>query len=143
MKKSKSKTHSQIPERWLGMDEDSVAIDLSKHLHVTLGRDEQKQGHLYLYNATVLTIRDRLVERWRETRAKYRDEKPKRVAYLSLEFLMGRTLTNAVLNLNINQELKHALKQYAVALEELAEEERDAGLGNGGLGRLAACFLDS
>jgi glycogen phosphorylase len=83
------------------------------------------------------------VERWRQTRVRYRDEKPKRVAYLSLEFLMGRSLNNAVLNLDLEESLRNALYYYGVTLEDLAEEERDAGLGNGGLGRLAACFLDS
>lgn len=129
--------------RWLGMDKDSFASDLQRHLHLTLGRDRSNKSHLYLYTAAALAVRDRLVERWRETRDRHTRERPKRVAYLSLEFLMGRALNNAVMNLDMDQQLRAALQEYSVSLEELATEERDAGLGNGGLGRLAACFLDS
>ncbi|MES3006492.1 MAG: glycogen/starch/alpha-glucan phosphorylase [Pseudomonadota bacterium] len=128
---------------WLGLDSSALATDLDRHFHLTLGRDEGGNSHHYLYNAAALTVRDRLVERWRATRMRYLEERPKRVAYISLEFLMGRTLTNAVLNLDMEESLRNALYRYGVSLEELAEEERDAGLGNGGLGRLAACFLDS
>jgi starch phosphorylase len=129
--------------KWLGMDETSVGLDLDRHFHLTLGRDQSSNTHHYLFNAAALTVRDRLVERWRATRVRYMEERPKRVAYLSLEFLMGRTLTNAVLNLDMQEALRNSLLRYGVTMEELAEEERDAGLGNGGLGRLAACFLDS
>jgi len=128
---------------WLGLDETSVGQDLDRHFHLTLGRDQSSNTHHYLFNAAALTVRDRLVERWRATRVRYTEERPKRVAYLSLEFLMGRALTNAVLNLDMQDALRNSLLRYGVTLEELAEEERDAGLGNGGLGRLAACFLDS
>ena len=128
---------------WLGMDNKTVAEDLDRHFHLTLGRDQTTNAHHYLFNAAALTVRDRLVERWRATRTRYQDERPKRVAYISLEFLMGRTLTNASLNLDMEQTLREALYRYGVSLEELSAEERDAGLGNGGLGRLAACFLDS
>lgn len=134
----------QIPRfPWLGMDEKAVAKDLARHFHLTLGRDATSESHHYLYNAAALTVRDRLVERWRQTRERIRQTGPKQVAYLSLEFLMGRALTNAVLNLDIEPAMQQALKNYGVSLEELAEDESDAGLGNGGLGRLAACFLDS
>lgn len=139
--KNGSETTAKFP--WLGMDSKALATDLARHFHLTLGRDVSSETHLYLYNAAALTVRDRLVERWRQTRERYKQERPKRVAYLSLEFLMGRALTNAVLNLDIDPALRNALKNYGVSLEELAQEERDAGLGNGGLGRLAACFLDS
>ena len=128
---------------WLGMDKTSVSTDLDRHFHLTLGRDQSENAHHYLFNAAALTVRDRLVERWRSTRKKYQDEGTKRIAYISLEFLMGRTLTNAAINLNMESTLRDALLRYGVSLEELAAEERDAGLGNGGLGRLAACFLDS
>lgn len=146
--KAPKKASTTAPEKaagkkWLGLDKRSFQRDLDRHLNLTLGKDQEDGSHLYLYNAAALTIRDRLVERWRATREKYAAEKPKRVAYLSLEFLMGRTLTNAVLNLDMDDALRKALKSYGVTLEELAEEEHDAGLGNGGLGRLAACFLDS
>ena len=117
--------------------------DLRRHYAVTLGRDEGDYSHYYLYHALVLTLRDRLVEKWRDTRQRYRAERPKRIAYLSLEFLMGRTLNNALLNLDLEDAAREALQQFACELEEVEREELDAGLGNGGLGRLAACFLDS
>lgn len=124
------------------LDNEPLDTDLSRHLNVTLGRDDST-SHRYLYNALALTVRDRLVKLWRKTRDKHHQEKPKRVHYLSLEFLMGRTLTNAILNLNLEEDIRSALKDYGCSLEDLANEEHDAGLGNGGLGRLAACFLDS
>ena len=72
-----------------------------------------------------------------------RDTDPKRVYYMSMEFLMGRSLTNALYNLGVNNEYTQAVSELGYSLENLAEQERDAALGNGGLGRLAACFLDS
>lgn len=127
----------------VGTDATSLSTDLNRHLHLTLARDKKADSHHYLYNAAALSVRDRLVERWRQTRQRYFDSGGKRVAYISLEFLMGRSLSNAVLNLDMADAMKQALFNHGVTLEELATEERDAGLGNGGLGRLAACFLDS
>jgi starch phosphorylase len=128
---------------WLGMDSRAVKKDLLRHYHLTLGRGQAACGEGYLYHAAALTVRDRLVERWRNTRESHRCNMPKRVAYLSLEYLMGRALNNAVLNLDLEHELELALRAFGCAAEEVLDEERDAGLGNGGLGRLAACFLDS
>ena len=124
------------------LQDEPLDTDLSRHLNVTLGRDSSTSNR-YLYNALALTMRDRLVKSWRKTRDKHHQQNPKRVHYLSLEFLMGRTLTNAILNLDLEEDIRSALKDYGCTLEDLAAEERDAGLGNGGLGRLAACFLDS
>tara|TARA_R110002110_G_scaffold167482_1_gene368507 strand:- start:53341 stop:55806 length:2466 start_codon:yes stop_codon:yes gene_type:complete len=128
---------------WLGLDTKAVREDLLRHYHLTLGRGQPNCGERYLYEAVALTIRDRLVERWRATRERYQLERPKRVAYLSMEFLMGRALNNAILNLDIERPTREALEKFGCALEEVIDQERDAGLGNGGLGRLAACFLDS
>lgn len=128
---------------WLGMDAKAVKKDLLRHYHLTLGRGQEDCGEQYLYQAAALTVRDRLIERWRDTREHYRTERPKRVAYLSLEYLMGRALNNAVLNLDLDRQLELSLRNFGCALEEVVDQERDAGLGNGGLGRLAACFLDS
>lgn len=127
----------------LGMDRQQVSKDLSRHFSLTLGRDEVGESHSYLFNALALTVRDRLVERWRVTRERYATERPKRVNYLSLEFLMGRAMTNAVINLDLEESVQYALAQYGCGMEDVIQNELDAGLGNGGLGRLAACFLDS
>ncbi len=127
----------------LGMDAASLSEDLRRHFHVTLGRDAVGHSRRYLYQALGLTVRDRLVERWRRTRERYRVQQPKRVNYMSLEFLMGRALNNAVMNLELEEPVRAALQDYACDLEDVLAPEMDAGLGNGGLGRLAACFLDS
>ena len=104
-----------------------------------------------LYTATdydnfmsmAMAIRDRLIERWILTQQRYHDENCKRVYYLSLEFLTGRLLGNNVINLGLVDESKRAMEELGYSLEDLYDQEIDAGLGNGGLGRLAACFLDS
>ncbi|MDX1489927.1 MAG: glycogen/starch/alpha-glucan phosphorylase [Pseudohongiellaceae bacterium] len=127
----------------LGVDTQSFSQDLGRHFQYSLGRDQSSDTHYYLYTAAALSVRDRLVERWRSTRESYAENDVKRVAYLSLEFLIGRSFSNAVLNLDMEDSVREAIYAYGVKLEELVEEERDAGLGNGGLGRLAACFLDS
>ncbi len=127
----------------LGMDEQHVAGDLNRHFRLTLGRDEVGDSHRYLFYALALTIRDRLIERWRVTRDRRIEAHPKRINYLSMEFLMGRALSNAVINLDLEEPVRQALQNFGCSLEQVEEEEIDAGLGNGGLGRLAACFLDS
>ncbi len=127
----------------LEMGAEHVSEDLDRHFSLTLGRNELGESHYYLFNALALTVRDRLVERWRQTRATYIGGKVKRVYYLSMEFLMGRALNNAILNLDMEPAVHKALEKYGCSLEQVVQEELDAGLGNGGLGRLAACFLDS
>ena len=95
------------------------------------------------YHTAAFTVRDHVVERWVRTSSTYYDQDPKRVYYLSLEFLIGRMLTNAALNLGIKNELSDGLSALGRNMEATAEMENDAALGNGGLGRLAACFVDS
>ena len=95
------------------------------------------------YEAASYTVRDHVVERWVKTAESYYKDDPKRVYYLSLEFLIGRMLSNTALNLGLNDELKEGLVALGRDLETTVEIENDAALGNGGLGRLAACFLDS
>ncbi|PLW84067.1 glycogen phosphorylase [Kineobactrum sediminis] len=117
--------------------------DLLRHYSLTLGRDDNDGSHFYLYHALALTVRDRLVAQWRDTRDTYQQKECRSINYLSLEFLMGRTLNNALLNLDLELPVRKALQSWACDLEAVEQEELDAGLGNGGLGRLAACFLDS
>jgi glycogen phosphorylase len=95
------------------------------------------------FEATSLFIRDLIAHRWVQTRRAREQSAPKRVHYLSLEFLLGRTLRNNIMNLQAEPLVRHALGQQQWKLDALIEEEPDAGLGNGGLGRLAACFIDS
>jgi starch phosphorylase len=95
------------------------------------------------YNVAAYTVRDHVVERWVKTSQSYYVHDPKRLYYMSLEFLIGRMLTNAALNLGMKNELSDGLSDLGQKLENVVEMESDAALGNGGLGRLAACFLDS
>ena len=125
------------------IDESTLEDDLSRHFYYTLGRDKVGKSQLYLYNALAFTIRDRLVARCRATKQQMNSEKRRKTAYISLEFLMGRAMGNAILNLDLDDQVSQALQQYCTNIEDVAQAEHDAGLGNGGLGRLAACFLDS
>ncbi len=95
------------------------------------------------YMALAYTVRDRLLQRWLSTAATYTDNASRTVAYLSAEFLMGPQLGNNLINLGIYDEVKQAVEELGLDLNELLEQEDEPGLGNGGLGRLAACFLDS
>ena len=127
----------------LAMDGKTIDEDFLRYYNRTLGRDKQHCTDHYLYEALAYTIRDRLMERWKNTRFAYEESNARRTCYLSLEFLMGRALGNAMLNLGITDTVTGVLYDYGIELEEVADAEHDAGLGNGGLGRLAACFLDS
>ena len=127
----------------LGMDVLSLVNDFRRYYTHSLGRDRHSRSIHYAYQSLVLTLRERLLERWKQTRYAYEEAGCKQAYYLSLEFLMGRALGNATLNLGLPENTTLALQCLGMELEELAESEHDAGLGNGGLGRLAACFLDS
>ncbi|MGB5323937.1 MAG: glycogen/starch/alpha-glucan phosphorylase [Pseudomonadales bacterium] len=140
---SKRHTNESAAGKGAPVQEFSLAEDLHRHLNFTLGRDGSDGSHRYLYQARALSVRDQLVGQWRATRERHRLTQPKRINYLSLEFLMGRTLCNAIGNLDLDDSVSELLHEYGCSMEQVAEEERDAGLGNGGLGRLAACFLDS
>ena len=114
------------------------------NLEFALAKDEYSATDLDNFKSAALTVRDRLFERWVETQQAYYRRPVKRVYYLSLEFLMGRALGNAVLNLGLDEPLRRGpAGRSGYRLEDLEAREPDAGLGNGGLGRLAACFLDS
>ncbi|MGB7344212.1 MAG: glycogen/starch/alpha-glucan phosphorylase [Pirellulaceae bacterium] len=120
-----------------------LPTELRRHLLYTLGQNEDDTSLHYSYQAAAIAVRDRISQPWLETREKFATTQERRVHYLSLEFLLGRSLNNAVQNLELDEPIREGLNQYALELEEVIEQEPDAGLGNGGLGRLAACFLDS
>ncbi|XP_057257105.1 LOW QUALITY PROTEIN: glycogen phosphorylase, liver form-like [Pezoporus wallicus] len=115
----------------------------NRHLHFTLVKDRNVATPRDYYFALAHTVRDHLVGRWIRTQQYYYEKDPKRIYYLSLEFYMGRTLQNTMINLGLQNACDEAIYQLGLDMEELEEIEEDAGLGNGGLGRLAACFLDS
>jgi len=114
---------------------DHLIYDLAKDKYSATSRDK--------YNAVVLSVRENLVEKWIATQQKYYKASAKRIYYLSLEFLLGRLLRNYALNLDLSEDYRRAVEVLGLTYEEITELEWDAGLGNGGLGRLAACFMDS
>ena len=127
-----------------GLPSDSEALgdDIRRYLEYHLGRFLGCERS-YLYESLAYTVRDRIMSDWRNTWCMYKRDGVRRAHYLSLEYLIGRSLGNHLLNLELEAPVDQALKDFAVTLEEIRDAEPDAGLGNGGLGRLAACFLDS
>ncbi|CAF3909161.1 unnamed protein product [Rotaria sp. Silwood2] len=115
----------------------------NRHLHFTVVKDRDIASNRDYYTSTAYTVRDHLVGRWIRTNQYHFENDEKRVYYLSLEFHMGRALSNCLINLGIKNTVDKALCQMGFNIEELEEYESDAALGNGGLGRLAACYLDS
>ncbi len=131
----------QAPD--LPMTADAILKDFTHYFGRMLGRRTIQTRSPFLYQSVVYAARDRLMERWARTRMAIERDDNRRTAYLSLEFLMGRLLRNALINLGIEGDTAEALSRLGIELEDIYEREADAGLGNGGLGRLAACFLDS
>ena len=113
------------------------------HLQYSQGKDEHSATGLDRYFAVAYAVRDRMMRRWIQTQQRYYKKDAKRVYYLSLEFLMGKALENNLINLGLLSGMRSALSDLGLDLDDLLLQEPDAGLGNGGLGRLAACFLDS
>lgn len=127
--------------------QDVTAEDLSDslqwHLHHTLAVSQSKETDGDWYLAFSVGLRDQLAERWMKTQDCYAGKKVRRAYYLSLEFLIGRLLGNNAMNMGLYDKCREALADGELSWEDMQEMERDPGLGNGGLGRLAACFVDS
>jgi starch phosphorylase len=128
---------------YLGLDAESIKHSLANRLEFSAGKDMYTATDRDWYDVAAYVVRDRLMERWMETMRTYYRVRTKRVYYLSLEFLMGRTLTNSLINMGFADQFAEAVRDLDLDLETIRELEPDAALGNGGLGRLAACFLDS
>jgi starch phosphorylase len=121
----------------------SIQESIRRHARYSLGKPWNDLSGRELFNAVALSVRDRLVDGMLETEERYRQDDPKRINYLSIEFLIGQSLGNHLHNLGIRDLYRRALSNLGADLEAVEESEEDAALGNGGLGRLAACFLDS
>ncbi len=125
------------------MTKEGIKESFLANLEYTLAKDQYTATLYDNFLSLAFVIRDRLTERWIHTQQKYHRENVKRVYYLSLEFLIGKLLDANILNLGLSDETKQAMEDLELDIEEIRSCESDAGLGNGGLGRLAACFLDS
>lgn len=132
-----------IPVDELGLDKHALIESFVNHIQHTQGKHPSAATQLDNFIAIARTARDRMFDRWTRTWQERVLTRPKHVYYLSMEFLLGRLLSDGLLALGIYDEAKAALAELGLDLEQIIEEERDPGLGNGGLGRLAACFLDS
>ncbi len=136
------------PEGSLKNQRTAVGVDALAHsfldnLFFVQGRSRERATKNDLYMALAHTVRDRLVERWIQTVLNYRAQDVRVVCYLSAEFLTGPHLANNLINLGIHDEAEEAMRKLGLDLETLIEQEEEPGLGNGGLGRLASCFMDS
>ncbi|KZT25028.1 glycosyltransferase family 35 protein [Neolentinus lepideus HHB14362 ss-1] len=129
--------------RGVTTDEPTITKSIVNHVQTSLARQPHNLDELGAYQAAALSVRDNLIVNWNETQLHFTRKAPKRAYYLSLEFLMGRTLDNALLNLGLKNKYSNSVDKLGFNLEDLLDKERDAALGNGGLGRLAACYLDS
>jgi len=126
-----------------GMDPATLERAVLDHLMYTCSKDLGSATHRDLYEAMSHAVRDRLVYRWIKTQRAYYEADAKRVYYLSAEFLLGRLLAMNLVNLGLYETARETLGRYGIDIVDVLETEHDPGLGNGGLGRLAACFLDS
>jgi starch phosphorylase len=134
---------SRLTHSDLGMDVEDIQKSFAAHVEYTQGRDAYSVTPLDFFHSLARVARDRMLDRWNKTQQGYYRDDVKRVYYLSLEFLLGRLLKDGLINLGMLDTTRRALDDLDVDLDEVLEQEWDAGLGNGGLGRLAACFLDS
>lgn len=133
----------KISNERTGMTDDVLVRAVIDHLRYSFAKNNKTASANDIYLATSLAIRDRLIARWMSTMKRYYQEDAKRIYYLSAEYLLGRSMGNNLLNLGLHSTAQRLLQEYGISMDTIEEEEPDPGLGNGGLGRLAACFLDS
>ncbi|KAH0792516.1 glycogen phosphorylase [Histomonas meleagridis] len=133
----------KLMNNYLPAEKDSVQVSFVNHLEYTIARSRFNFDKFSAYLAASYSVRDRLIELFNDTQEYFISTKAKQVYYVSIEFLVGRFLRNALLNLELEDLYRDSLDELDVSLDQIYNEEYDPGLGNGGLGRLAACFMDS
>ena len=117
--------------------------NVQDYLKTFYRRTVEDASQQQIYSAVAFAVKDYIVDRWAASQKEFEKKDAKTVYYLSMEFLMGRALGNTVINLKADKEIRKALEELGLDLDAIEDQEPDAALGNGGLGRLAACFLDS
>jgi starch phosphorylase len=132
-----------LMDTYLTRDKLNIQKSIVKHIEYTLSKTRFDVNSQYFFQGTALSVRDRLLEQWNDTQLFIKIKNPKKIYYLSIEFLLGRLLQNALVCLDLEKCYKDALTEFGIKIEEIYEEENDPALGNGGLGRLAACYIDS
>ncbi|NNE89926.1 MAG: glycogen/starch/alpha-glucan phosphorylase [Silicimonas sp.] len=128
---------------WTKVPADDLRDRIERHLTYTIGKDKAHASTYDWRMAVSYTVRDLIVDPWFDATRRTYEESGKRVYYLSLEFLIGRILEDAIVNLGLQEQIEDVLREDGISLQDVIEDEPDAALGNGGLGRLAACFLES
>jgi len=140
---SKREKFWDLLDEYLQPDERAVACSMADHMEYTQAKEKYTARDIDFYMSLAYSIKDFMMERMNDTHHEYYKQNAKRIYYLSLEYLMGRTMGNSLINLNMYKIVENVLEGIGFNLTDLMDFEPDAGLGNGGLGRLAACFLDS
>ena len=133
----------ELMDTYLPRDIINIQKSIVKHIEYTLATTRFDVNAHYLFQGTALSVRDRLLEQWNDTQLFIRINNPKKIYYISIEFLLGRLLQNALVCIDLEKCYKEALNEFGIKIEEIYEKENDPALGNGGLGRLAACYIDS
>ena len=133
----------ELMDTYLPRDKINIQKSIVKHIEYTLSTTRFDVNTHYLFQGTALSVRDRLLEQWNDTQLFIKINNPKKIYYMSIEFLLGRLLQNALVCIDLEKSYRDALLEFGVKIEEVYEQENDPALGNGGLGRLAACYIDS
>ena len=124
-------------------EKETFKNDVKENVRTLYRKEIEEATPQQIFQAVSYAVKEAIVDDWLATQKTYEKEDPKTVYYMSMEFLMGRALGNNLINMTAYKEVKEALDEMGIDLNVIEDQEPDAALGNGGLGRLAACFLDS